>query len=66
MLEQGYEKELTTVNGDYEARFSAPSQYYRRRVQIYSQGNGEKLGFGFCEGLFVCLCVRVCVCVECA
>ena len=41
MLEQGQEFELTRVNGDYEARLSLTSRYYRRRINVYSQGNGE-------------------------
>jgi hypothetical protein len=41
MLELGTEFELTRVNGDYEARLSLVSSYFRREIQVYSQGNGQ-------------------------
>lgn len=47
MLELGQEFELTKVNGDYEARLSLVSAYFRRPIQVYSQGNETWIESGY-------------------
>lgn len=47
MLELGQAFELTRVNGDYEARWSLTSRYFRQKVKIYSQGNETWVESGY-------------------
>lgn len=53
LLEHGIEFALTTVNGDYEARQTLISQYYRRTVSVYSQGNETWIESGYVKARVV-------------
>ncbi|KAL8584090.1 hypothetical protein ACOMHN_022430 [Nucella lapillus] len=53
LLERGYSFQLTTVNGDYMARQTLVSQYYRRPVNVYSQGNETWIESGYVKARVV-------------
>ncbi|XP_076439130.1 fasciclin-1-like [Babylonia areolata] len=53
LLEQGTRYPVTTVNGDYAARRTLVSQYYRRPVIIYSQGNETWVESGYVKARVV-------------
>ncbi|KAK7482161.1 hypothetical protein BaRGS_00026626 [Batillaria attramentaria] len=53
MLEQGQEFELTRVNGDYEARMALTSRYFRRKINVYSQGNETWVESGYVKARVV-------------
>ncbi|XP_025082333.1 fasciclin-1-like [Pomacea canaliculata] len=53
MLQQGMEFQLTSVNGDYEARRTLLSRYFNRPVNVYSQGNETWVESGYVKAKVV-------------
>lgn len=53
MLEQGQEFELTRVNGDYESKLTLTSRYFRRKINVYSQGNETWVESGYVKARVV-------------
>lgn len=43
MVELGLAFELTSVNGEYDYRYTLRSRYFRSPINVYSQGNGNNV-----------------------